>query len=271
MRQIWCYLLPIVLVGCTGTVKSPDEPLQTVMQNAPTKQDEMLKPSIDYERAARLYIELGLAYLKEGQVGRAKSKLNRAQRLAPNLPETHYALGFYKETVGEYDQARKHFQDAIAEDPISGEARNNYGTFLCRQGQYKEAESQFLKAIEDPDYAQVAEALENAGLCVLQTKDIAKATKYFERSVRMDSRRAEALIELAYIKYQQGIYSEALEHHSLYEAQAKHTPRSLWLGIKLAEKYNLKDKAASLKLLLKNEFPKSAQAIDMFGTPLQAG
>lgn len=265
-RLGWLLSASFLLVGCTGQVKSPDEPLQTVMADKPSVQDDLLKPSIDYHRASRLYIELGLAYLKEGQIGRAKTKLMRAQKLSPNLPEVHYAMGFYKETVGELDQAKRHFLDAIAQSPKSGEARNNYGTFLCRQGQYEEAEIQFVKATKDPEYAQVAEALENAGLCIIQTKNIAKATQYFERAVRMDSRRAEALIELAYIKFNEGVFSEALEYHSLYESQAEHTPRSLWLGIKVAEKYNLKDKAASLRLLLKNQFPQSAQAKELFDT-----
>lgn len=246
--------------GCAQTVKSPDEPIEQQAKAQERAVDDLLKPKVDFERAARLYIELGLAYLKDGQIGRAKTKLLRAQKLAPELPEVHYALGFYKEAVGEVDQANKHFLAAIEKNPVAGPSRNNYGTFLCRQGRYRDAEKQFVKATQDPEYTETAEALENAGLCVMQIPDIASATGYFEKAVRMDTRRTEALLELGIIKLNQGVYSEALEYHSLYSGQAEHTPRSLWLGIQVAQHYNDKNKEASYKMLLRNKFPKSAEA-----------
>ncbi len=264
------FMVPWMLVGCASTVKSPNEPMEQAAKQ-PSKQDELLQPSVDHMRAARLYIELGLSYLKQGQVGRAKVKLLRAQKLAPTLPEVHYAMGFYKEAIGEYSQADKHFNEAIKQDPKAGEAHNNYGTFLCRQKQFHAAEQQFLQAVEDVNYAQISEALENAGLCVLQIPDVAKATTYFERAARMDSRRVEAIIELGYIKFNQGSYGEAMEYHSLYEAQAEPTPRSLWLGIKIAEVFKDKDKAASLRMLLKNKYPQSAEAIMLINDAISNG
>ncbi len=257
-RWIWMFALtPLFLGGCTTSkVKSDDEPI--MQQPTMSRQDELLAPQIDFEKAAKLYVDLGLAYMKDGQVGRAKSKLLRAKKLAPQLSTVHYALGFYKERIGEYDQAQGHYKEAIARHD-GGEERNNYGTFLCRRGRYEQAETQFLKAIEDPNYTQSAEAYENAGLCVAQIPKMDKAKEYFEKAVRIDPRRTDALLELGMYHYNQDELGKSLEYHSLFASQTTHTPRSLWLGIRLARAFNDKHKEVTYHKLLKEKYPQSSE------------
>ena len=251
--------LPWLLTGCTSPVKSPKEPLEQMAQYQQEQEAKNKTPTADYEKAARLYVELGLAYLKDGMVGRAKTKLLRAKKLAPQIPEVHSALGYYMESVGEIDQANSHYQNAIKKNPEGGAEHNNYGAFLCRQGYYQQSEKEFIKATEDPQYTNTPEAFENAGLCVLQIPNVAKAKDYFLRAVRMDPRRNEALIELGYIYFDEGEYSKALEFHSLFAEQSQHTARSLWLGVQLAKHYNDLNKMASYTLLLQNRFPNSQE------------
>ena len=45
----------------------------------------------EQKNAALVNVDLGLGYLAQGQVERAKSKLNHAITIAPNIPETHSA------------------------------------------------------------------------------------------------------------------------------------------------------------------------------------
>ena len=51
--------------------------------------------------AAKTNVELGLEYLSQGQVARAKSKLIHAAKLSPNLPEAHSALAYFYERAGD--------------------------------------------------------------------------------------------------------------------------------------------------------------------------
>ncbi|HET9843862.1 MAG TPA: type IV pilus biogenesis/stability protein PilW, partial [Gammaproteobacteria bacterium] len=180
-------------------------------------------------------------------------------KLGPDLPEVHYALGYYKESMGEVDQAKDHYLEALRKKPKHGIAHNNYGAFLCRQGHYQEAEKEFLTAVEDPEYTTPAEALENAGLCVLQIPDVKRAQEHLERSVRMDPKRFSAILELSMINYQNKKYSTSLEYFSLFAQQADHSPRSLWLGIKLAEHYQDQKRLLNYKKILKEKFPQSAE------------
>jgi type IV pilus assembly protein PilF len=215
--------------------------------------------TVDFEKAARLNIELGLNYLKQGQTSRAKSKLNRAKRLAPNLSEVHYAYAFFHEQVGEAESAEKEYLKAISLKRDGGNEHNNYGTFLCRQQRYKDAEKQFLLAVEDPNYNNTAEAYENAGLCVLQKPDVARAVEYFEKALRYDQNRSNALLELAIIRFKEKNIQQAQAYFNLYAQAAKPTARSLLLGIELAKLHGDKNKEASYRMLLRS-FPDAKHA-----------
>jgi len=228
-------------------------------KNAPPSMYD-LPESVDYVKAAKLNVELGLGYLNQDQVARAKSKLLRAKTLAPELPEVHYSYGYFLERVGEIEAADKAYQKAVSLNSKGGNEHNNYGAFLCRQHQYRKAEKHFLKAIDDPNYPNPAEALENAGVCVNQIPDVAKATEYFEKALRYDSNRPTALLELAMIRYQDKQYSQATEYHNRYAQIAKPNARYLLLGIELAKKAGDKNKVASYQLLLNKQFPDAAKA-----------
>lgn len=245
----------IVLAACSS---NKDEKKLAKNQEQPSLYD--LPESVDYEKAAKLNVELGLSYLKQEQVSRAKSKLLRAKTLAPNLPEVHYAYGYFQEYVGEIDAAEKSYQKAVSLNPKGGNERNNLGTFLCRQHQYRKAEKEFLKAIDDPNYPNTAEAFENAGVCVNQIPDVAKAVEYFEKALRYDPNRPTALLEMAMIRFKEKQFQQASEYHQRYAQIAKPNARFLLLGIELATRSGDKDKVASYQLLLNNQFPEAANA-----------
>lgn len=169
-------------MGCSANPSKSDQP-----EEPPPLYT--LPETVDLQRAARLNVELGLTYLKQGQAARGKSKLLRARNLAPELPEVHYAYGYFLESVGECDEAQKAYVKAITIDPKNGDAHNNYGAFLCRQHQYTEAEKEFLKAVADPNYTRNAETYENAAVCMSHANETAKANEYYEKAARYDPQR----------------------------------------------------------------------------------
>lgn len=246
------------LLACTSDPKKESESNDVTSHNLYD-----LPETVDLEKAARLNIELGVGYLNQGQVARAKSKFTRARNLAPQLPEVHYSYGYFQERQGEIASAEKSYQKAIALNPKGGNEHNNYGAFLCRQHQYRKAEKEFLKAMDDPDYMNTSEAIENAGLCVLQIPDTARAAEYFEKALRYDPSRANSLIELAVIYYKEGKWSQAKDYHARFAQVSKPTARSLLLGIELAKNTGDKDKEASYRMLLKAQFPE-AKPTDLF-------
>ena len=148
------------------------------------------------ENAAQHNIDLGLAYFQQGNVERAKVKLNRALEQAPDLPSANYSMAYYFEQTGNAQEAEHYYEKAIHFNPRMGEANNNYAAFLCRRGEYDEADDLFLKAVKDPSYATPAAAYENAGLCAVDAGDNRKAKYYFQAALNIDPKRATSRLLL---------------------------------------------------------------------------
>ena len=63
--------------------------------------------------------------------------------------------------------------------------------------------------------------------------------------------------------YQLGEYSKAQEFYDAYRKQLKsQTPASLWLGIRLADKFGDHNAQASYALVLKNLYPRSEEYLE---------
>lgn len=250
--KFFILMIATSLVACSALNKNETTTSESTIQPV-----YALPNTKDLDKAARLNIELGVTYLKQEQMSRAKSKFLRAKELAPHLSEVHYSYGYFLERVGENEDAEKAFQKAISLNAKGGNEHNMYGAFLCRQHKYRKAEKEFLKAIDDPSYTLTAETYENAGLCVQQIPDIAKAAEYFEKALRYDPNRTNALLEMAIIKYQQNNIIEAKAYHTRFTQLMQPNARSLLLGIELAKRTGDTDKIASYQLLLNSKFPQA--------------
>ncbi len=212
----------------------------------------------DRQKAAMVNVELGLGYLSQGQVARAKTKLLHAVKLAPKLPETHSALAHFWEMVGEMKDAESEHKKAIKLSE-TGAVYNNYGAYLCRRGRYKEADKAFHQAIEDKNYSRTAEVYENAGLCALKASDMTKADEYLSAAFRRDPGRVSALIELSRLQLDRGNVVVAKQLLEQYKKSAEPNARSLWLGIQIAKRMNDDNAVASNALVLKNLFEDSPE------------
>lgn len=135
-------------------------------------------------KAALLNVELGNKYLQQGQTELSKQKLVHALELAPKLPEAHTSIAYLYEMVGDINEAEKHHKVAIRYGSQKASFYNNYGTFLCRQKRFIEADSAYHAALKDKKYTKTSQIYENAAVCALQQKDVARAREYFNHAVK---------------------------------------------------------------------------------------
>lgn len=147
-------------------------------------------------KIAEINIQLGIGYLDAGNIQRAKQKLLYALLKAPKLPEAWYTMAYFQEVTGNQAEAKIDYLKAIELAPKRGDTQNNYGTFLCRIGNYTEAIQHFMAATQDPRYLETAGAYENAGLCALKIPDRALAKHYFSLALESDPSRKVSLAEL---------------------------------------------------------------------------
>jgi len=175
-------------------------------------------------RSASVNTQLGMAYLQKGDVQRAKLKFLNAIDEAPLVPDAWYSMGYFLEVTGQKEQAKAHYLQAIKLDPTNGVGHNNYGTFLCRAGQYQAGIDQFMLSAQDPRYLQIASAYENAGLCALKIPNHKLAYDYFNKAIINDPHLATSYLELAKLDIATGQYTTARNHLSGFLNVSPPTP-----------------------------------------------
>jgi type IV pilus biogenesis/stability protein PilW len=106
----------------------------------------------NYTRQALVYTNLGLAYLKKGDLRQAAAQLLLALEYQPNLPEAHHNLGLVYARLGEYEQAIQEFREAIRARPSYVEAHASLGNALMKMGRLEEARLAFERVVAlEPD------------------------------------------------------------------------------------------------------------------------
>ncbi len=164
-----------LLAACGSLAKKDDDGTQSV---APGGEDPL-------RYRAKVHTELGANYFQRGQMSVALEELREAVRLDPKYGVAHSILGLVHADLGEFAKADAAFQQAVAVAPAEGDIRNNYGSYLCRQGRPKEGLEQFDAALRLPLYQTPQVALENAGSCALAASMIRPAEAYFSRLVQV--------------------------------------------------------------------------------------
>ncbi len=208
---------------------------------------------------AMVNTQLGLSYLRNGQLDLAWERLNTAVQADPGYATAHNGIALVYDRLGEPVKAEKHFKRAIELNPSDSAAQTNYGVFLCEHGRMEEGEKYFLKAVENPLYNKPAMAYTNAGMCRLRADDPAIAESYFRAALRADPRFPVALLNMAELSYNAGKYLAARAYLQRYGEVSQHNSRSLWLGIRIEERLGDKDAVSSLAMLLKANYPDSPE------------
>ncbi|KTD17177.1 fimbrial biogenesis and twitching motility protein PilF [Legionella jordanis] len=178
--------------------------------------EQGFKTAAKAQVAAAYNSQLGMAYLQQGDIPRAKRKLLTALDLNPGSSDVNASMAYFLEKTGDSKGAKTYYQRALSLSAHSGAQLNNYGAFLCRQGDYRNAERLFLKAVQDIHYINTAAAYENAGLCAAAIPDYKKAKQYFLKALTQDQKRKQSLLELVNIELKQKKPKLALLHLQNY-------------------------------------------------------
>lgn len=154
-------------------------------------------------------IALGLGYLESGSTIRAHDNLQQALTHAPQYYRSQLSMAHYYETVGEDSKAEEMYKRSLRQHTKNGNVLNNYGTFLCKRGQYQHADKMFNRAIEQPYYYLIPASYENAAFCALKSQDKDKAKYYFTRAIDHDPHRPKSILQLAKLEIDGGEYTDA--------------------------------------------------------------
>lgn len=213
----------------------------------------------DPEKAMRTYVQLGLGYLRAGNRDSARLNFQKALEIDRRSPGANDGMALLYQLEAMDELAEDYFKKAIRADGDYSRARNNYGSFLYEEGRYQEAYEQFEKAAANLDYESRPIALLNLGRTALKLGKTDRAESTFRHALALDSQLTTAMVELAEIYFSQENYPEAKKYLDMYGQNTRHSPRSLWLGIRLERIFGNRDREASYAMALKSLHPYSQE------------
>jgi len=210
--------------------------------------------------ASRIYVQKGIQYMENGQLDVALEDIKHALVLDDANVAAHNALAVLYERTGQLQDTERQFQQALALDASDPATLNNYGRFLCGQGQYARAQDYFELARRDPLYATPWIVLTNAGVCSRRAGNPKKADSTLREALTLNAGFAPALLEMASIKLDGMQFADAHAYFQRYEAAARPTADALWLAVRIES--GLQDQVALNAYLheLRSRFPDSPEA-----------
>lgn len=205
-------------------------------------------------------VQLGAAYLQQGNLPLAKEKLEKAAKQSPKNPVVHGMLGLLYHRLGDDKLAEKEFRTSLELAPGDPEQLNNYAIFLCDIGRADDGVSRFEEAARNPLYRSPWAAYTNAGVCLRGAKRDAEAMPLFLRALQVNPSYTEALVQLGDLELSQHKAADAYKRVTDFLKVNPSTPDLLLLGWRAAR--DLKDPAGAAQMAwrMQSDFPDSEQA-----------
>jgi type IV pilus assembly protein PilF len=210
--------------------------------------------------ASNYNMQLGMAYLNQGDLGLAKDKLERAVAENPGDPNVHSAMAMLQDRLGHPELADREFKAALSLGPRNPDVLNNYAVYLCRTGRTDQGVKTFEEAAHNALYRTPEAAYTNAGVCLRGAKRDTQAAMSFQRALRIKPGFSEAAYQLADLDFQRGEVQDARETLDRFISAFEATPDLLLLGVRITRKQGdrLAEERFARKLRL--DFPASDQA-----------
>lgn len=219
------------------------------------------------DKAAENFTRLGLAYLQQGNVNRARDRLRKALEIRPKYPQAHDAMGLLWQREGELDYAEESFLSALKYDPAFHLARHHLGLLMSQVEKFDKAEALLLEVSKHRFYENRSQVFKDLAINAYKQKNPKKSVGYYRTSLRLVPYDATALVNVSTLLFQLNQYPEANKYFQRLQKmvsnqQTKHTAHSLWLGVRLFSLLNQPARARTLARQLQKNFPNSKESKD---------
>jgi type IV pilus assembly protein PilF len=243
-----------LLTACSSSVRQSEPSSVILSETQNTAHNES-----DIRRRARLRVELAMEYFRSRQYSIALEELRHAQSIDADYSDVHNALALVYMDLNEAKLAEESFQRALRLAPNDSETNNNYGWFLCQNGQAQAAITYFQVALRNPLYATPAIAARNAGICAMKAGDLNSALDFLQRSFRLDPGSGLTMYYVAEVFYRLNEFEKARFYINRLNQQSEPTAPGLWLGIKIERRLGDRLSENRLAQQLGRRFPDSRE------------
>jgi type IV pilus assembly protein PilF len=242
IRQITIVLLSLALSACSWFSNTPPA-----------------------EKPTEIYLQLGIRYIDLNKLELAKQNLQKALDKDPGNARAHSALAFLNEKINHFDEAKQHYETALASAPDDIGIQNNYGKFLCDRRQFERGLSLLAQASSNLLNDKQWMALTNMARCHLGMGQKSGAIEKLKQALDLNPNYPAALREMQKISYQMGDYRAAEDYLQRYLGESNHTAESLWVGIQTEQALGNQSLANEYRNLLLDKFPGSNEAKQVAG------
>ncbi|MEF7616031.1 type IV pilus biogenesis/stability protein PilW [Aquincola sp. MAHUQ-54] len=257
MRRIAGVLAALAaLAGCAG--QPPGQPeLQGSTQELRTASDQT-----DADRRARLRLELAAGYFGRQQMDVALDEVKQALNSRPDMGEAYNLRGLIYAAMGEERLADDSFRRALQLNPRDGDARHNYGWFLCQHRRFPDAQQQFDAAMAVPQYRDQVRTLLAQGVCQARSGQLDVAERSLARAYEIDPGNPTTAINLSEVLYLRGEYERARFYvRRVNLRQETSNEQSLWLAVRIERKLGNRGGVEEWGRQLLARFPQSPPAL----------
>ena len=147
----WALLLSIsvLLAACVTTVES------------------RLTRKADPERAVANYTQLGLGYIRQQRLVRARERISHALKIDSDYAPANNAMALLLISEGEAELAEGYFDKALSLDEGFSFGHYQYGLYLLQKQAYPQACAHLLRAAQDVEFQQAQLGLSKAWIVLL--------------------------------------------------------------------------------------------------------
>ncbi|MGY4516385.1 type IV pilus biogenesis/stability protein PilW [Lysobacter sp. HA18] len=199
--------------------------------------------------------------LVSGNAQGAVDAAERALKADPHSVEAHSLLALGLDMLGRSSEAGPHHKRAAELAPDRGALLNNYGIWLCSNGQAAASLDWFDRAAVAQGYETPDSALANAAACALQAGQGARAEKDARQALAVAPANPLALQTLARIQLSSG---HAMEARAFIERRLAAGPadaETLQLASQIEQSLGDTAAAARYGQRLRTEFPPDSRPV----------
>jgi type IV pilus assembly protein PilF len=243
------------LLGACAMPKPPAAPANESRDRI-TASDEP-----ETQKRARARMDLALAYFGRGQVTTALDQVKQAIAADPLYGEAFNLRGLIYSNLGDVVLAEESFRRALQLNPRDADAMHNYGWFLCQHKRYGESSLQFNQALAAPQYRGSPRTLLAMGLCQAFAGQLAESDATLSRAYELDPGNPLTGTNLSEVLFKRGEYERARFYIRRVNAMPDvSNAQTLWLAARIENKLGNQQGALEFGNELRNRFPRSREA-----------
>jgi type IV pilus assembly protein PilF len=253
------WLLIGALAGLLGACA--EGPVTTTSSTA-SRDTAAAADQADPERRARVRLELAGLYFGRGQTEIALNELKQALAAKPDMPEAYSLRGLIYASLGDNAQAESSFKRALDYNPRDADVMHNYAWFLCQQTRFDDAQTQFERALAQPQYRDAVRSWMANGVCQARAGRWAEAERSLSKSYELDPTNPFTAYSLSEVLLRRGELQRARFYIGRINGQPEQSnAQSLWLAARVERRLGDLVAMQNLGRQLRDRFPQSAEAL----------